>query len=166
MARRVVTFAVAGVPQPKGSTKAFVPKSWAQAAAAAGTTPRAVVTSDNPRLKEWQTAIADGAQPFTSGGLFVGPVSVAIVFRLKRPASLPRRVLHHLTVPDVDKLARACLDALEGVLFDNDRAVVELRARKVYAPLAAPPGCDITVAQAAPPDPQQSSFDLFAEEAP
>jgi len=121
------------------------------------------VTSDNPRAKEWQQLVAAQAQTVTDGTLFRGPVTVAVVFRLKRPLSLSRHVVHHLTTPDIDKLARCCLDGLVGVLFDDDRVVVELRARKLYARFLEAPGADITVAEAAPPAPAQSSFDLFSE---
>ena len=164
MARRVVTFQVTGIPQPKGSTKAFVPKSWAQMAVASGTAPRAIVTSANPKAKGWQQLVTEQAQDVAGDGLFVGPVMVAVVFRLPRPASLPRRIVHHLTKPDVDKCARLVLDGLTGVLYADDRAVVELRARKVYAAGAEAPGADITVAEAAAPEPAQTSFALFSED--
>ena len=161
--RRVVTFTVEGLPQPKGSTKAFVPKSWAMAAAALGRTPRAVTTSDNPKAANWQQLIASQAQRAAAGELFVGPVRVTVIFRLPRPASAPRRVVQHVTKPDIDKLARACLDALTGIVFADDRAVVELRAKKVFA-IDHLPGADITVGDAALPEPAHTSFDLFREE--
>ena len=160
---RVVTFDVCGVPQPKGSARSFVPKAWAEAAVAAGRSPRAVVTSANPKLKEWQTAVAQAAQPFAVEGLFVGPVAVALVFRLQRPKSAPRRVVHHVTKPDVDKLARACLDGLKGVLYRDDANVVTLRARKVFAIESAALGVEITVGAAAPPEYAQGSLTLFEE---
>ena len=34
--------------------------------------------------------------------------------------------------PDIDKLARGILDALDGICYDNDSKVVELQLRKVY----------------------------------
>jgi Holliday junction resolvase RusA-like endonuclease len=161
----MVTFTVIGEPQPKGSTKAFVPKSWAAKAVAMGEAPRAIVTSDNPAAKGWQQLVAERAQTVLTGdGLFVGPVRVAVVFRLPRPASLPRKVQHHLKKPDVDKLARNVLDGLRGVLYADDRAVVDLRARKVYAPTGSAPGADITVGLVAPPPAAEwTSRDLFAE---
>jgi len=164
LARRVVTFTVAGLPEPKGSAKAFVPLKWAREAVAAGKAPRAVITNDNPDAKNWQQLIASQAQGAAAGVLFLGPVTVAVIFRLPRPASAPRRVVHHLTKPDVDKLARCCLDALTGVVFADDKAVVDLRARKVFVPTGAQPGAEITVGDAAPPEPAQTSLDLFTED--
>jgi Holliday junction resolvase RusA-like endonuclease len=163
-AARVVTFTVAGLPQPKGSTKAFVPKAWAQVAAAAGTAPRAIVTADNrERACKWQRDISLSAQQFAHGVFFTGPIRVAILFRLPRPVTLPRKVRHHVKKPDLDKLVRLVLDGLKGVLYTDDRAGVEVRARKIYAPPEAAPGADITVGLAAPMEPAWSSLDLFAE---
>ncbi len=166
LARRIVTFTVAGLPQPKGSAKAFVPLKWAREAVAVGKAPRAVITNDNPDAANWQQLIASQAQGAAEGVLFVGPVIVAVIFRLPRPASAPRRVVHHLTKPDVDKLARCCLDALTGVVFADDKAVVDLRARKVFAPPGGLPGADITVGEAIAPEPTHTSFDLFREDHP
>lgn len=162
---RKVTFSVAGLPQPKGSTRSFVPRSWAAAAVAAGKAPRVITTSDNPKGKGWQQLVTEQAQGVAAaGGLFVGPVRVAVVFRLLRPKSAPRRVVHHVTKPDIDKLARNVLDGMRGVLYADDRSVVELRARKVFAVGLAAPGADITIGDVAPLPVEQSSLALFTEE--
>lgn len=165
-----MTFHVTGKPEPKGSTKAFVPASWAKSAAAAGTTPRAIVTSDNPAAKGWQQLVAEQAQrtyddPCTGcdctraacdgyrasgkvccpeckhGEWFTGPVIVAITFALPRPQSAPKRVTHPTKKPDLDKLARLVCDGLTGILFADDAQIVDLRCRKVFADGA--PGCDV-----------------------
>ena len=150
---RRVTLTVHGLPQPKGSTKAFVPRTWASAAYAAGQSPRAVVTSDNPKVKGWQLAITAAAvQSRGRTTAFDGPVSVTCAFVLPRPASYPKRVVHHVTKPDLDKLARAVLDALAGVLFGDDAAVTELHATKGYAFDGCAPGVVITVVETAPLD--------------
>ena len=148
MARRIVTFRVFGIAQPKGSTKAFMVKGR----------PFPVVTSDNPKAKGWQQLVGEQAQTVAQAGLFVGPVAVAIVFQLPRPISLPKRIVHHLTAPDIDKLARCCLDGLTGVLYRDDSQVVELRARKVYSCEAVAPCAHITVLEAAPPQAEQTSL--------
>ena len=148
MTPRIVTFSVMGIPQPKGSTKAFVPKGWT----------RPIVTADNPKAKGWQQLVAEQAQDVAREGFFVGPIAVAMVFRLPRPISLPKRVVHHLTAPDIDKLARCCLDGLTGVLYRDDSQVVELRARKVYSREAVAPCAHITVLDAAPPQAEQTSL--------
>jgi len=119
---------------------------------AAGRSPRAVVTSDNPAARGWQDLVRGQAQTLYEPP-FAGPVVVAVEFRLSRPKSLPRRVVHCVRKPDIDKLARNVLDGLTGVLFLDDAAVVDLRARKVYAAPDEGPGATITVVDATPPDP-------------
>jgi hypothetical protein len=65
-----------------------------------------------------------------------GPVALRAEFRLPKPASAPKRLR---TWPikarsgDVDKLARACLDALTGVLFADDAQVISLMVTKDWA---------------------------------
>lgn len=164
MTRRLVSFTVLGIPEPKGSTKAYVPFAWAKAAVAAGKAPRAIITSDNPDAKKWQARIAEEAQAVTDGTLLLGALRVAVIFRLPRPASAPRRVVHHLTTPDLDKLSRLVLDGMTGVLYADDKAVVDLRARKQFARGGTAPGADITVGELEDPLPEQTAFDLFSEE--
>ncbi len=129
-----VRFTVYGLAQPKGSARAFVPKGWS----------RAVVTSTNKNLKGWEQAVRDALQRVMAATpradletLYDSPVLVAMEFHLPRPKSLPKRVTLHTKKPDVDKLARGTVDALNGVLFHDDSQVVEVRARKVYATTCA-----------------------------
>ena len=123
MACRTVSFEVVGIAQPKGSTKAFMPKGARFP----------IVTSDNPRVKDWQHAIAAQAQTVGAGALFAGGVTLAVAFFLPRPVSLPRRVVAHVRRPDLDKLIRAVSDALIGILYHDDSQVCEIRASKQYA---------------------------------
>jgi Holliday junction resolvase RusA-like endonuclease len=158
MARRVVSFTVRGIAQPKGSTRAFIPKGWT----------RPIITSANPKGKGWQQLVAEQAQTVAADGMFTGPVAVAIVFLLPRPKSLSKSIRHHVKKPDCDKLARNLLDSLSRVLYHDDACVTELRVRKLYAPIGSAPCAVITVSDAAPPDPLQLEFtdeDLFAQEA-
>jgi len=157
LSRRVVSFQVFGVAQPKGSTRAFVPKGWT----------RPIITSANPKAKGWQQLVAEQAQAVAGDGMFTGPVIVAVVFHLPRPQSLPKRVLHHVKKPDVDKTLRNVLDSLTGVLYHDDAQVVRVVAEKRYAAIAAAPRAVITVAEAADPpltQPEFSHDDLFSEE--
>lgn len=130
----MVTFTVYGEAQPKGSSRAFVPKGWN----------RAVVTSANPNLKAWEASVREALQRVMAetdraelDALFDGPVVVVLDFHLRRPASLPKRVVAHAKKPDLDKLTRGAIDALNGVIFRDDAVVTEIRARKVYAETAA-----------------------------
>jgi crossover junction endodeoxyribonuclease RusA len=103
------------------------------------------VTSDNPRLKEWRDLVAYTAQQHVRGGQLSGAVTLRVVFQLARPASLPKRVTTHVTKPDLDKLVRSVGDSLSGVVYRDDSQVVQILARKVYAPLGAPPGVHVEI---------------------
>lgn len=155
MARRRVSFQVLGIAQPKGSTRSFVPKKWAVDAVKEGRAPHTVTTSANPRVALWQQLVSEQAATVAQDGLFVGPVVLTVSFHLPRPASLPRRQVHHVKKPDLDKLTRAAKDALKGVLYNDDSQVSEMHLRKVYAAVAATPMARITVEEACDPDPLQ-----------
>jgi crossover junction endodeoxyribonuclease RusA len=132
----VITFTVIGHAQPQGSTKAFMPKGARYP----------VVTSDNPNLKQWRQLVAYAAQQHAAAGPMSGGVRVTLDFALQRPRSLPKRTSQHLKKPDIDKLARAVLDALTGILFVDDSEVIRLTVKKQYAAPHQPPGVLITVA--------------------
>jgi crossover junction endodeoxyribonuclease RusA len=150
--RRTVTFRVIGKAEPKGSTKAFLGRG----------SRFPIVTSDNPRLRGWEHLVRAQAQGVAEqGGLFLGPVLIAMVFHLPRPLSLPKLARHHRTRPDLDKLVRAVVDALIGVLYADDAAIIEIRARKCYAEPDVAPWVCITVAEAPAPVPRQSSLQLL-----
>jgi crossover junction endodeoxyribonuclease RusA len=135
----MIEFTVIGHAQPQGSTKAFnVPGKRFP-----------VVTSDNPNLKQWRQLVAYAAQPHAAGGPLYGGVHVTLDFTLQRPKSLPKRTSQHLKKPDIDKLARAILDALTGILFHDDSEVVRLEVTKRYAALDAAPGVRITIVSCA-----------------
>lgn len=75
------------------------------------------------------------------------PIVVRLEFVMPRPASTPkRRTPPAIRKPDVDKLARALLDAITsaGVISDDAR-VVDLHATKRLAELGETPGCRITI---------------------
>jgi crossover junction endodeoxyribonuclease RusA len=135
----VITFTVIGHAQPQGSTKAFMPKGARYP----------VVTSDNPNLKQWRSLVALAAQQHASAGLVFGGVHVVLDFALQRPKGLPKRACQHLKKPDIDKLARAVLDALTGILYHDDSEVVRLDVTKRYAAPIEAPSVRITIISAA-----------------
>lgn len=137
-------FTAYGVPQPKGSAKAFVPKGWT----------RAVVTSDNVKNKGWQQLVAEAASHALgreARGLHTSPVHLSVAFYLPRPKSLPRKVTEHLKKPDLDKLVRSVKDALTKVVWQDDSQVTQITASKTYAAADASPCAVVTVEAAAEP---------------
>jgi len=59
------------------------------------------------------------------------PLKVTIEATYKAPKSVNRRK-YHMPLGDVDNLAKTVLDALNGVLFEDDTQVVDLRVKKRY----------------------------------
>lgn len=71
-------------------------------------------------------------------------LTVEAVFHLPRGKTVKR--LWPTVPPDVDKLARCLLDALtDAHLISDDKQVVTLNARKVYATPQRGPGAEIVV---------------------
>lgn len=132
-----LTFTVFGIAQPQGSSKAFMPRGARFP----------VVTSDNPKVKGWRQQVAEAAGralEVQGGQQARGPVRVVAEFFLPRPKSL-KKPTPHLTRPDVDKLARACGDAMTGVVYADDSQVVQLCVSKYYAAAGEAPHAVIAV---------------------
>lgn len=124
-----VTFTARGLPQTQGNKSAFV--AGGRAVMREGRSKEA-----NDRFKMWRHTVSDEARRVVGDApLLEGPLWMSLDFRLPKPASAPKRKRTWPTAArsgDLDKLARACLDALTGVVFADDAQVVELGARKDY----------------------------------
>ena len=96
------------------------------------------------KLPAWMRAVTQEAAKNRPSEPIDAPVSVFMDFYLPRPKR-PRYDVPAVK-PDVDKLARSVLDALEAAgVLTNDSRVTKLRATKHYANTATPPGADITI---------------------
>lgn len=147
----MIAFDVVGVaPAAKGSPRVVTRGHGGRALRA----PR--VLADGPALVAWERQVALQARLAMRGRTPYAGVAlvVDVTFRLERPAShVGKRGLRPsapdvpAVKPDVDKLARATLDPLTGVVFDDDARVVDLRVRKVYAAPGSSPGARVVVAQ-------------------
>lgn len=117
-----VVFHAEGVPVAQGSKKAYVVKGRA-----------VIVDVKGKELKAWRTVVAVAAVEAAEGRTFGDAVSVRIRFDLPRPKSVTR--VYPSVAPDVDKLARAVLDALtQSAVIRDDSQVVRLTAEKFYGP--------------------------------
>ena len=79
--------------------------------------------------REWKKLIADEYRAQCPGMAFHGAVAV----RIDVHGRLPKRErvpAPNLVKPDVDNIAKAVLDALNGVAYDDDSQVVELTVKK------------------------------------
>lgn len=123
--RRMVSLTVRGIPQPKGSTKAFVPKGWT----------RAIVTENNPKTRPWASLIRLMAQQQApKGGPVKAPIELTIIFDMPMPQAVARKPVAplHTTRPDLDKLVRTVKDALKGVIYCDDSQVYRILTEKRY----------------------------------
>lgn len=132
----MITFRVYGIPQTKGSTKAFMRPGMRYP----------VVTNDNIKNKSWSQAVSSVAQmvkgQYAANTPLDGPLSIRLSFYLPRPKSAPRCVHYPTKRPDLDKMVRSVKDALTGVLYRDDSQVVHLNASKSYA---SDPGVEVTL---------------------
>lgn len=101
---------------------------------------RAILTSDNDKLKPYRAAVSKAAKDALwdsnidcnpMAGRHV-PVALVIDFYMERPESCPKRRLLPAVRPDLDKLLRSTLDALTEIVYEDDGQVVDVSARKYY----------------------------------
>jgi len=131
---------VPGVPVPQGSMRSR------------GNRPMGHDNAD--KLKPWRAVVAFHANEGWRDGPTDAAVLVECTFAFRRPrghygtgrnagqlkASAP---VYKTSAPDLDKLVRAVLDALTGVVFVDDKQVVDLgRTQKRFA---TDPGVQIIV---------------------
>jgi crossover junction endodeoxyribonuclease RusA len=98
-------------------------------------------------LGPWRERVAIAASAAMAGRpMPLGAVVVALNFVLPRPVSTPKRVTPAAVKrPDLDKLARAILDAITDVVIADDSQVVRLTATKRLAELGEAPFTTIEV---------------------
>ena len=89
---------------------------------------------NDAKLKRYQREIAEAYREQCPGAYFYkgDPLRVSVhVFR-PLPESRPKRINAEPDTikPDADNMAKAVLDALNGVAFDDDAQVVELHVTK------------------------------------
>lgn len=95
-------------------------------------TPDKTTKAENAIRRAWQEK---------RGEMIEGPVAVSIVFMLKMPVnwSKAKKLMAQdqevlpCKKPDVDNLVKTVMDALNELAWNDDKQVVELSARKVYA---------------------------------
>lgn len=108
------------------------------------------MVESSKRLGPWRSTVAMAAHAAHSGPPLEGPVRVCCSFTFPRPKRHYRAngdlrdaaAWWHGSRPDVDKLARAVLDGITGVVVVDDSQVCELVAGKVYGDT---PGANVMV---------------------
>lgn len=152
----MITFTVYGHPEPQGSTKAFIPKG----------SDRAIITSDNRKLKPWRQELTRSALEANRGNAIIGrevPVCVRLDFYLAKPASTPKRITRPTKKPDIDKLTRAVFDSLSGTIITDDSQIVEVLVGKWFG---LPERVEIFIELAQPAQPLLVGNFQFSEMGP
>lgn len=124
---------VPGDPKPQGSKNYFV-----------GDDGQARGRESCKGLGPWRKAVATCALfhlPNPRPVIASGPVGVVLDFRMAKGKDAPGDAT---TKPDIDKLTRACLDALTGLAWKDDSQVTDVHASKQWAGDEGP-GVYITV---------------------
>lgn len=125
----MLTFSVDGEPATKGSAAPYRKRDG-----------KLGVRNDNQRCAGWQEAVgwaakAALAEHYAKGGFIRAPVSgnvrVEVEFRLDDKSR----------AKDADKMLRPILDALTGIVYEDDEQVVFVSGRKV----AGTPGATVRV---------------------
>lgn len=151
MSRLVAEFTVVGKPVPQGSTRAFSRGGR-------------IHTTNDPTgtIERWRGDIRSAFRPAPDEPVpqpWQGAISMRLAFRLPRPKShfLPANSRRPEPVlrpdapfvaeggPDLDKLARAVLDALTGQAYVDDAQVASLATFKAYPGVGQQPGVDVRV---------------------
>ena len=118
---------VPGHPVPKGSMTGL----WSPSAG------KVIVKHNSKKLKGWQQDIGwivRGEMNRIGFATLTGPVDLKLLFWIRGSITSP---------PDIDKLTRACLDALTGVLYKDDSQVVALHVEKLPGVVNANLGVEI-----------------------
>ena len=131
----MLEFFVIGIPRPQGSKTGFIRNG------------RVVLVEASKQLPEWRSEVALTAKEamLTHGAWYKTerPVRVEVVFYLPRPKTVKRE--YPSVAPDVDKCARAVLDALTAAgVYVDDAQVVDLVALKRYREF---PGASVSVTE-------------------
>lgn len=125
-----LTAHVVGRPVTQGSKKAFA------VAGKDGGKPRAVMVDQlGAKLKPWRQDVRQAVMDqLGDHPPLIGPIRLSLAFALPKPLSAPknRRIWPSGRVGDVDKLARAAMDAMSGAVYEDDCQICDLHVTKDY----------------------------------
>ena len=89
--------------------------------------------------RDYEKPIGDFYKENTSD-YYDSPIKVSLVFYMPIPKSTSKKkmelmksgAIRHTKKPDSDNLAKAVLDGINGVAFEDDKLITELRIKKRY----------------------------------
>lgn len=96
-------------------------------------------------LPAWRHTITTHTRQTWAGPPLTGPIHLDIEFVMPRPKAWGRRRQDPMIQrPDIDKLCRAVLDGITGIILADDSQVTTLTARKRRARPNETPGVHLT----------------------
>jgi Holliday junction resolvase RusA-like endonuclease len=90
-----------------------------------------IATYNTKKATTYEAAIREYVRSKYDGQPLDGPLIVSIYAWIKKPKS--SKLAYPTTKPDADNIAKAVLDALNGILWHDDKQVCQLAVHKVYA---------------------------------
>ena len=99
-----------------------------------------VIQSQGSALAVWRSTVGLAAK-LNEVKFMEGPVAIELDFFLLKPRTIKRD--YPTVPPDLDKLIRAVLDALTGIVYRDDSQVISIVASKSYGD----PGVNISIGQ-------------------
>lgn len=139
----IVSFVVPGIPVAKGRPRSRIARTAAGKDIVMHYTP--------PETKKYEKQVALEAKIAMRGRRPVaGPVRIAVHAYYPIPSSWPQWRRHEARIgvqvpivkPDWDNIGKACSDAMNGVVYGDDAAIVDAIVRKRYS---VDPRVEITV---------------------
>ena len=135
----MTTFFVPGIPAPQGS-KSF--KGFRGG--------KPVLAESSKALPKWRRTVRETAAVNVTRDAALFPTQAAAIhleFAMPRPKYAIGKLLPAVKRPDTDKLTRAVLDSLSGVIYKDDNQVTDLRVTKRLASSDEPTGVHVTYRQ-------------------
>lgn len=80
------------------------------------------------------------------------PLLMTAAFVKSRPKSLPKRITRPAVKPDLDNYCKLLLDALKGVIFDDDGQIVGMMLEKEFVQPGGMPYIEASFWEAEPSD--------------
>jgi len=139
-----VFFTIPGAPIGKGRPRSRIAKGRDGKSFVSHYTPKAT--------RQWEDKASQIARAaMTPRRPFTGPVSVTLTINITPPNSWPQwrktaalnGTVRPTSKPDIDNIAKAVKDALNGIVYADDAQIVQTIQRKQYAPF---PGIHVQVA--------------------
>lgn len=139
----MIEFVIPGRPQPAGSKQAI---PFQRQNGKLGVALRDGTEESAKRHAAWRERVSlYAAQAMKGASPLEGAIRLVVCFGFARPAghwlksgALAKGArIHHTTYPDLDKLERSLKDALTGIVWLDDKQVIEHRTTKAYTGMDA-----------------------------